>query len=173
MAGIELRPADAPSGLAYVRRFSGDQDLDAFARDAQEETALSADGFELGNGALFVPIDRATGARLRARDPIVQGTVAVFASDAGASASLARFLEDLRGRQLRATSTGSAPSLGDEAYRLDAFNTDGARVRVVGWRRQNLVLVVIGTSFPAASVVALARLVDGRAADTAPHSAVA
>jgi len=60
------------------------------------------------------------------------------------------------------------PSLGNESYRLDATNADGANVTVLGWRDANLVLVVIGTSFAPASVEALARLVDARALSAAP-----
>jgi hypothetical protein len=167
LSGIELVPSDAPTGLSYVPEFSGDQDLDAFARDAVERQALSADGFELGNGALFVPSDRAAGGHLSAGDPIVQGTVAVFGRDDGASASLGRFLTDLRARQLVDVHDRDPVALGDEAYRLDATNRDGARVTVLAWRRANLVMVVIGTSFPEASVEGLARLVDGRAAGVA------
>ena len=165
---IELRPADAPAGLAYVPQFSGDQDLDAFARDDAERAQLAGDGFELGNGALFVPADRVSGGHLTARDPIVQGTVAVFARDEGASASLGRFLDDLRSRQLRGATDGAPPELGNESYRLDATNADGASVTVLGWRDANLVLVVIGTSFAPTSVEALARLVDARALSAAP-----
>jgi hypothetical protein len=164
---IELRAADAPGGLGYVRRYSRDQGLETFARDDGERAALAADGFELGSGAVFVPADRVASDRLRVHDPIVQGTVAVFSRDDGASASLARYLADLRGRQLRAIATGVAEPLGDEAYRLDALNTDGAVVTVIAWRRANLDLVVIGTSVPPSSVVALARLVDGRAGGVA------
>lgn len=164
---IELRPADAPAGLAYVPQFSGDQDLDAFARDDAERARLAGDGFELGNGALFVPVERVSGGHLTARDPIVQGTVAVFARDEGASASLGRFLDDLRSRQLRGATDGAPPELGNESYRLDAANADGATVTVLGWRDANLVLVVIGTSFAPASVEALARLVDARALSAA------
>jgi hypothetical protein len=167
LAAIELRPEDAPAGLAYVPQFSGDQDLDAFARDDAERARLVADGFELGNGALFVPADRVSGGHLTARDPIVQGTVAVFARDEGASASLGRFLDDLRSRQLRGVTDGAPPALGDESYRLEATNGDGASVTVLGWRDANLVLVVIGTSFAPASVESLARLVDGRALSAA------
>jgi hypothetical protein len=167
LRAIELRAADAPAGLGFVPRFSGDQDLEAFARDAQERSALQGDGFELGSGAVFVPADRVDADRLRVRDPIVQETVAVFARDDGASATLERYMDDLRNRQLRAIRTGLPEPLGDETYRLDAQNTDGATVTVIGWRRANLVLVVIGTSFPPSSVVALARLVDARAAGAA------
>ena len=168
LVAIELRPADAPAGLAYVEQFSGDQDLNAFARDDAERARLAGDGFELGNGALFVPVDRVSGGHLTARDPIVQGTVAVFARDEGASASLGRFLDDLRSRQLRGATDGAPPVLGNESYRLDATNPDGAGVTVLGWRDANLVLVVIGTSFAPASVEALARLVDARALSAAP-----
>jgi hypothetical protein len=168
LVAIELRPADAPTGLAYVPQFSGDQDLDAFARDDAERARLAGDGFELGNGALFVPAERVSGGRLTARDPIVQGTVAVFARDEGASASLGRFLDDLRSRQLRGAIDGAPPALGNESYRLDATNADGASVTVLGWRDANLVLVVVGTSFAPASVEALARLVDARALGAAP-----
>jgi len=167
LGGIELLPADAPSGLSYVPAFSGDQDLDAFARDAGEKAALTADGFELGNGALFVPSDRAGGGHLTPADPIVQGTVAVFARDDGASSSLTRYLTDLRERQFTGTHDRDAIALGDEAYRMDATNSDGAPVTVLAWRRANLVMVVIGTSFPPSSVETLARLVDGRAAGIA------
>jgi hypothetical protein len=167
LVAIELRPADAPAGLAYVPQFSGDQDLDAFARDDAERARLAGDGFELGNGALFVPVERVSGGHLTARDPIVQGTVAVFARDEGASASLGRFLDDLRSRQLRGATDGAPPELGNESYRLDATNADGATVTVLGWRDANLVLVVIGTSFAPASVEALARLVDARALSAA------
>ena len=167
LGGIELLPADAPSGLSYVPAFSGDQDLDAFARDAGEKAALTADGFELGNGALFVPSDRAGGGHLTPADPIVQGTVAVFARDDGASSSLTRYLTDLRERQFTGTRDRDAIALGDEAYRMDATNSDGAPVTVLAWRRANLVMVVIGTSFPPSSVETLARLVDGRAAGIA------
>jgi hypothetical protein len=167
LRGIELAPSDAPSGLSYVPAFSGDQDLDAFARDAGEEAALTADGFELGNGSLFVPSDRAGGGHLSPADPIVQGTVAVFARDDGASSSLTRFLTDLRDRQFTGAHDRDAGALGDEAYGMDATNRDGAPVTVLAWRRANLVMVVIGTSFPPSSVEALARLVDGRAAGVA------
>jgi hypothetical protein len=167
LGGIELAPADAPGGLAYVPEFSGDQDLDAFARDATEKAALTADGFELGNGTLFVPAERAAGGHLTPKDPIVQGTVAVFARDDGASSSLARFLSDLRDRQFTGARDRDAIALGDESYRMDATNSDGAPVTVLAWRRANLVMVVIGTSFPASSVEALAQLVDGRAAGVA------
>jgi hypothetical protein len=167
LRGIELAPSDAPSGLSYVPAFSGDQDLDAFARDANEKAALTADGFELGNGSLFVPSDRAGGGHLTPADPIVQGTVAVFARDDGASSSLTRFLSDLRERQFTGARDRAVVALGDETYRMDATNRDGAPVTVLAWRRANLVMVVIGTSFPPSSVEALARLVDGRAAGMA------
>jgi hypothetical protein len=164
LAWIVLVPADAPPGLGYVPQFSGDQDLEAFARNAQEKMALTADGFELGNGALFVPSDRVAGGHLTADDPIVQGTAAVFARDDGAAASLARFLDDLRARQLPGALDRAPIALGDEAYRLDSTNADGAAVTILGWRRANLVLIVIGTSYPASSVEDLGRLIDGRAA---------
>ena len=95
----------------------------------------------------------------------MQGIVAVFARDEGASASLGRFLDDLRSRQLRGATDGTPPALGNESYRLDATNADGAGVTVLGWRDANLVL---GTSFAPASVEALARLVDARALSAAP-----
>ncbi len=98
----------------------------------------------------------------------MQGTVAVFARDEGASASLGRFLDDLRTRQLQGATDGASPALGDESYRLDATNADGATVTILAWRHANLVLVVIGTSFAPASVERLARLVDARALGTPP-----
>ena len=55
-------------------------------------------------------------------------------------------------------------ALGDETYRLDSTNADGAAVTILGWRRANLVMIVIGTSYPASSVEDLGRLIDGRAA---------
>jgi hypothetical protein len=164
---IELRAGDAPRGLAIVPRFSRDQGLNAFARDDQERAALSADGFERGSGAVFVPRDRVSGGTLRVGDPIVQGTVAVFSRDDGASDALARYLQDLRGRQLRATSTGVVRPIGDETYLVNGLNSDGAHVTVIAWRRANLVLVMIGTSLSPAAVVSLAQLVDARAAGAA------
>ena len=59
---------------------------------------------------------------------------------------------------------GRRSRLGDEAYRLDSANADGAAVTILGWRRANLVMIVIGTSYPASSVEDLGRLIDGRAA---------
>jgi len=166
-AAIVLRPADAPAGLAYVPRFSGNQPLGEFARDDGEAARLSSEGFRLGNGALFVPRDRADGGHLRAADPIVQGIAAVFSGDDGASEAFTRYLQDLRDRQLHDASDADAPPLGDESHRIDATNADGASVTVIGWRRSNLILIVVGTSFPSASVEALARLVDGRASRVA------
>ena len=61
----------------------------------------------------------------------------------------------------------SPPRASDSPDINNATNRDGAPVTVLAWRRANLVMVVIGTSFPASSVEALARLVDGRAAGMA------
>ena len=88
LVAIELRPADAPAGLAYVPQFSGDQDLDAFARDDAERARLAGDGFELGNGALFVPAERVSGGHLTPRDPIVLSGVLVMRTIIAAVASL-------------------------------------------------------------------------------------
>jgi hypothetical protein len=170
LASIELTAKDAPSGLGYVPGFSGDQDLDAFARDAAERTDLIDDGFELGNGALFVPADRVNGGHLAPHDPIVQGIAAVFAGANGASSALHRFLEDVRTRQLPGARDGTAPGFGDESYRLEGTNSDGASVTVVAWRRGNVILTVLGTSFDPDRVLTLAEMLDGRATAAANPS---
>lgn len=163
MGSIELTPRDAPAGLGYVAAFSGDQDIVGFARDATEEQHLADDGFLSANGAVFVPADRVDGGTLTPRDPIVQSTVVVFSRGVGASSTLQRYVADVRDRQLNGTTTGAPPPLGDEAYRLDGTNADGSTVTVFAWRRGNLVLVVLGTSFPPADTLRLATLIDARA----------
>ncbi len=168
MASIELTPRDAPAGLGYVAAFSGDQDIVAFARDATEEQHLADDGFLSANGAVFVPADRVDGGKLTPRDPIVQSTVVVFSRGVGASSTLRRYVADVRDRQLTGTTAGAAPPLGDEAYRLDGTNADGSTVTVFAWRRGNLVLVVLGTSFPPAHTLRLATLIDARAQAAEP-----
>ena len=168
MASIELTPRDAPAGLGYVAAFSGDQDIVAFARDATEEQHLADDGFLSANGAVFVPADRVDGGKLTPRDPIVQSTVVVFSRGVGASSTLRRYVADVRDRQLTGATAGVVPPLGDEAYRLDGTNADGSAVTVFAWRRGNLVLVVLGTSFPSAHTLRLATLVDERAVTAEP-----
>jgi hypothetical protein len=163
LASIELTAKDAPSGLGYVPAFSGDQNLDAFARDATERAHLVQDGFELGNGAVFVPADRVDGGHLKPSDPIVQGIAVVFAQPSGASSALKRFLDDVRTRQLPGARDGAEPGFGDESYRLDGTNSDGAAVTLVAWRRGNVILAVLGTSFDPDQVLRLADLMDGRA----------
>lgn len=168
MASIELTSRDAPAGLGYVAAFSGDQDIVAFARDATEEQHLADDGFLSANGAVFVPADRVDGGKLTPRDPIVQSTVVVFSRGVGASSTLRRYVADVRDRQLTGATTGAPPPLGDETYRLDGTNADGSTVTVFAWRRGNLVLVVLGTSFPTADTLRLATLIDARAATAEP-----
>ena len=164
LASIELTAKDAPPGLGHVPAFSGDQDLEAFARNDAERRHLVEDGFELGNGALFVPADRVDGGHLELRDPIVQAIAAVFATPAGAPTALGRFLDDLRARQLPEAHAAPAPGLGYESYRLDGTNSDGAAVTVVAWRQANVILTVVGTSFDPDRILRLADLADGRAA---------
>ncbi|MGB7805368.1 MAG: hypothetical protein WBM72_07180, partial [Actinomycetota bacterium] len=52
---IVLTPADAPPGTGYAEALSGFQDLDAFAKDAQERSDLVDDGFVVGHVSLFGP----------------------------------------------------------------------------------------------------------------------
>ena len=48
---IVLTPDDAPPGTGYAAALSGFQDLDAFAKDAQERSDLIDDGFVVGHAA--------------------------------------------------------------------------------------------------------------------------
>ena len=52
---IVLTPDDAPPGTGYAAALSGFQDLDAFAKDAQERSDLIDDGFVVGHVSLFGP----------------------------------------------------------------------------------------------------------------------
>jgi len=172
MAAIELTPKDAPPGLGYVAAYSGDQDIVSFARDATEEQHLVDDGFLAANGVVFVPADRVNGGKLTPRDPIIQAILVVFSRGSGASSTLRRYLDDLRTRQLPDTADGAAPGLGDESYRLEGTNADGSGITVFAWRRANLVLVLLGTSFPPPRTLRLAERMDDRAA-TAEGAAAA
>ena len=70
----------------------------------------------------------------------------VFEDANGASRSLSRFTDDLRGRQLEGAETIAAPDLGDESHGLSGrSSSDGTEVVVFLWRRDNLILVLVGS----------------------------
>ena len=160
MASIELTPRDAPAGLGYVAAFSGDQDIVAFAATRPRSSIWRTTG-SVGNGAVFVPADRVDGGKLTPRDPIVQSTVVVF-SRGGGIVHARRYVADVRDRQLTGTTDGAPPRSATRHTASTARTPTARTVTVFAWRRGNLVLVVLGTSFPPADTLRLATLIDAR-----------
>jgi hypothetical protein len=160
---IMLRAADAPAGTTFAPGFSGEQQVDAFATDANEARLLKADGFEIGYGSLFLPPGATTGP-VPPGSPFVQSIAGLFTGADGASSALHRFVDDLGTRQIPGAKDLDAGSLGDEAFALQGTGSGGDHVVVFAWREGNLVLAVTGSgSVPAAEVQRLAHVVDGRA----------
>lgn len=168
LARIVLSPLQAPAGTRFVEGVSGFQDLEAFARDAAELAALRRDGFVLGHLALFLPAHRR--GPLRAEDPIVQGIAGAFATPFGARRALARFVVDLRERQLPGAVAVPPPAgLGPDAVGLRGRSRTGAAAFVLVWRQDALVLAVSGQGSAAnGPVEALAAWVAARARASAP-----
>lgn len=136
---ILLQANEAPPGTAKAAQTGGAQDLDAFARDATERDALIEDGFVQGYVVYFAPTEF-----FDPQGEVGQGSVSVqviaglFEEPEGAASSLARFLDDLRGRQLSVSTDLAAPMLGDEAYGLEgAVASDGSPLILYAWRVEN------------------------------------
>ena len=64
----------------------------------------------------------------------------------------------------RASASVASPRIPHHVSTTASRGVRGAAVTILGWRRANLVMIVIGTSYPASSVEELGRLIDGRAA---------
>ena len=160
---IVLRASDAPSGTAFAPGFSGEQQIDAFATDANEARLLKADGFEIGYASLFLPPRAMTGP-VPPGSPFAQGIAGLFAGADGASSALHRFVDDLRTRQVPGAKDLTAGALGDEAFALEGTGSHGDHVVVFAWRLGNLVLAVTGSgNLSVTEVERLAHVVDGRA----------
>ncbi len=164
--GIVLRSDEAPAGTRKVAGVGGEQDLDAFARDAAERAALVQDGFVSGYVAYFAPEAYFDPEALVGDDAISFQVVAgVFEAPAGASSSLRRFLGDLRTRQLEGATEVPVPGLGDESYGVSGRSpADGSALLVYLWRRANLILVLSGSGpVKTEAMLAAARAMADRA----------
>jgi hypothetical protein len=160
---IVLRGSDAPAGTTFAPGFSGEQQIEAFATDANEARLLKADGFEIGYASLFLPPGAMTGP-VPPGSPFVQGVAGLFAGADGATSALRRYVDDLRTRQVPGAKDLEAGALGDESFALEGTGSGGDHVVVFAWRVGNLVLAVTGSgNLPAAEVERLAHVVDGRA----------
>jgi hypothetical protein len=161
---IVLRASDAPDGTGYAQRFSGFQDLDAFARDAQERTDLIEDGFVVGHLALFGPAGW-TGpgsGELPLDAPFAQGITGLFETADGADTAYRRFGEDLRTRQFERVRDLPAPLLGQESFALEG-TSGGSHLVIYVWREDNLILAVSGSGvLDTRDVASLAELVRRR-----------
>jgi len=162
---IVLSSSDAPPGTRLVEEVSGYQDLEAFARDADELDALREDGFVVGHLAWFIPEDHASLSEpLSNDDVLIQGITGLFAAPKGADAALRRFLGNLRDDQLATHRDLDAEGLGDEAFGLQGTVPSGAPVVAFLFRRANLVLAVAGQGDVDVDLVRdLARMLDRRA----------
>ena len=164
MPKIVLRASDAPAGTTFAPGFSGEQQVDAFATDANETRLLKADGFDLGYTAFFFPPGAMTGP-VPPGSPFVQCIAGLFAGSDGASSALHRFVADLHARQVPGAKDLDAGELGDEAFALQGTGSGGDHVVAFAWREGNLVLAVTGSgNLPVAVVERLAHVVDARAA---------
>jgi hypothetical protein len=163
---IVLQADEAPEGTRKVADAGGQQDLDAFARNAAERAALVEDGFVTGYVAYFAPEAYFDPEEFVDEDAVSFQVIAGRFEDAdGASSSLHRFMEDLRGRQLDQAEAVEAPPLGDESFGLSGRSAgDGSAVLVLLWREGDLLLVVIGSgAFDEESVAGAARAMAERA----------
>ena len=163
---IVLQANEAPPGTAKAAQVGGAQDLDAFARDAAERDALVADGFVQGYVVYFAPSEFFDPQAEAGPDAVsIQVIAGLFDEADGAASSLARFLDDLRNRQLSGSAEVPPPTLGDEAFGLEgAAASDGSSTLLYAWRVENLILVTVGSGpIEAAELEAAAETIDRRA----------
>jgi hypothetical protein len=147
LAQIVLQADEAPEGTRQVEGVGGEQDLDAFARDATERAALVEDGFVSGYVSYFAPEAYFDPEAFVGRDDTSYQVIAgLFEHPEGASSSLHRFMGDLRDRQLQGAEDAVAPSLGDESFGLaGTSSSDGSAVLVLLWRQGNVLLVLVAS----------------------------
>lgn len=162
---ILLRADEAPDGTRAEATLGGARDLDAFARDGAERRALADDGFVSAYVVYFPPESYFRGEPHAETDVAFQAIAGLFDDADGAGSSLARYVEDLRTRQIDGATDVSGAGLGDEAFGLTgAAASDGSFLRIYAWRASNLILVLVASG-PVAEdqALALARRMDGRA----------
>jgi len=162
---IVLRADEAPEGTRKVEAVGGEQDLDAFARDAAERAALVRDGFVTGYVSYFAPEAYFDPDEHVDEEAISFQVIAgLFEEPVGASSSLRRFMADLRDRQLEGAGEVAVPDLGEESYGLSGRSpADGSALIVFLWREANLILVLSGSG-PVGrdAMLGAARLMGGR-----------
>jgi hypothetical protein len=147
LAELVLQADEAPEGTRQVEGVGGEQDLDTFARDADERAALVEDGFVAGYVSYFAPEAYFDPEEFVGKDDASYQVIAGLFEDAdGASRSLHRFMGDLRDRQLDGAEEVGAPELGDESFGLTGRSArDGSDVSVLLWRDGNVLLVVVAS----------------------------
>jgi hypothetical protein len=161
---IVLHADEAPPGTRMAE-LGGPRQLGGFAHDAAERGALRRDGFVSGYVVFFPPLSYFRH-RPHANDDVAFQVIAgLFADDAGAGASLHRYVADLRARQMEGVSELPTPGLGDDAIGLLGFAvSDGSPLRVYAWRVRNLLLVLVASGpVDDAEALDLARTMNDRA----------
>jgi hypothetical protein len=165
LSAIVLGRRDAPAGTEFAPQYSVDQNIDQFASDGEELTALRQDRFVVGHTALFVPRGQLDHGVLPAAhgSVFVQAIAGLFETPEGADSTLLRYVANLRAFQLTDEVRIDAEGLGASSEGLRGV-ADGERITVFAWRTANLVLVVTGSGTIAATDVrALADLMQHRA----------
>ena len=165
LTAIVLGRRDAPAGTEFAPQYSVDQDIDQFASDAEELTALRQDRFVVGHTALFVPQGQLDHGVLAAEHGavFVQAIAGVFETPEGANSTLLRYVANLRAFQLTDEVRIGAEGLGASSEGLRGI-ADGENITVYAWRTANLVLVVTGSgTMGGADVRALADVMQSRA----------
>ena len=167
LPAIVLQADEAPVGTRKVADAGGEQDLDAFARDATERAALVEDGFLSGYVVYFAPEAWFEPGEFVDDGPVAFQAIAGLFRDAdGASSSLRRYLGDLRTRQIQdAVTLEAAVDVGEESFGLRGrAPADGSPLLVYLFRVRNLVLVVSGSGpVDEAAVAAAADAMAARA----------
>jgi len=163
---ILLHADEAPKGTRSDASLAHASDVESFAHDAVEQSALERDGFESGYVVYFPPLSYFRQEPHAVTDVSFQAIGGVFDDASGASSSLHRFVDDLQTRQMVGAATISARGLGDEGFGLaGGAAIDGSFVRVYAWRVSNLILVLVASG-PVAEkeALTLARAMNARAA---------
>jgi hypothetical protein len=162
---IVLQEDEAPAGTRRSS-LSGASDLDGFARDERERDALQKDRFVAGYVAYFPPESYFLRQAGSPDDVSFQAIAGLFEAEDGASASLRRYVQDLRARQMRDASDVPSVGLGEESFGLfGSAAVDGSPLLIYAWRVRNLVLVLAASGpVERSDALALARTMDVRAA---------
>jgi hypothetical protein len=161
---IVLHADEAPPGTRMAR-LGGPRDLGGFAHDAAERAALTHDGFVSGYVVFFPPTSYFRHRPHVDTDVAFQVIAGLFEDADGASASLQRYVADLRSRQMEGVSDVPATALGGDAVGLVGFAvSDGSPLRVYAWRVRNLLLVLVASGpVDGGEALTLARTMNARA----------